>query len=123
MTEAHDNSRSSTSDLARWIIVWALIAAIVVGNSYYSDAAFLYRLIAVIVFSIFGAVIGLSTHRGRQFRDLVAEARTEMRRVVWPTRVETGQTSVIVLVCVVIVALFLWMMDLGFGATISFLIG
>jgi preprotein translocase subunit SecE len=39
------------------------------------------------------------------------ESRTELRKVVWPTRKETTQTTLVVMGVVALVALFLWMVD------------
>jgi len=38
----------------------------------------------------------------------MAESRTELRRVVWPTRVETTQTFLVVFISIVVVGLILW---------------
>jgi preprotein translocase subunit SecE len=51
------------------------------------------------------------------------EARAELRKVVWPTRQETVQTTLIVVVMVVIVALILWALDAVFVRVINALIG
>lgn len=40
------------------------------------------------------------------------EARVELRKVIWPTRQETLQTTLVVLVMVVVVAIFLWLLDM-----------
>ena len=48
---------------------------------------------------------------------------SELRKVVWPTRVETGQTTAIVVVVVLIVALILWALDSLFAWIIASLIG
>ena len=54
---------------------------------------------------------------------MLKEARVELRKVVWPTRVETGQTTAIVIVVVLIVALILWALDSLFAWIIASLIG
>ena len=42
-------------------------------------------------------------------------SRTELRKVVWPTRVETMQTTLIVSIVVIVAGVFLWFLDLFFG--------
>ena len=54
---------------------------------------------------------------------MLKEARVELRKVVWPTRVETGQTTAIVIVVVLVVALILWALDSLFAWIIASLIG
>ncbi|MCP4232410.1 MAG: preprotein translocase subunit SecE, partial [Aestuariibacter sp.] len=58
-----------------------------------------------------------TTDIGRRSLGFVKDARVEVRKVVWPTRQETLQTTLAVLVMVVIVAIMLWAIDslLGFG--------
>ena len=53
---------------------------------------------------------------------MLKEARVELRKVIWPTRVETGQTTAIVVVVVLIVALILWALDSLFAWIIASLI-
>jgi preprotein translocase subunit SecE len=52
-------------------------------------------------------------------RDAVAEAK----RVVWPSRRETIQTTVAVFVLVVVMALFMWIVDVGFLSLVKALMG
>ena len=51
------------------------------------------------------------------------EVDVERRKVVWPTRQETLQTTLIVLVITVIVGLILFLMDTLFGFAVRRLIG
>ena len=57
------------------------------------------------------------------FQVVVREARTEVRKVVWPTRKETMQTTGIVLVVVFLVAIMMWIMDTFFGWAVGQLLG
>jgi preprotein translocase subunit SecE len=112
-----------SSEILKWVVSIVLVALVVLGNSYYGDQPFLYRLIGVIIGGLLAALVALQTIKGRAFVSLLKDARSEVRRVVWPTRPETVQTTLIVLVCVAVAAFFLWLMDLGFGAAISSIIG
>jgi preprotein translocase subunit SecE len=53
----------------------------------------------------------------------VQDSANEARRVVWPTRQETIQTTLVVFVLVVVVAIFLGLVDLGFAKMVQMLIG
>lgn len=123
MSEVTETKETKNLDLVKWAFSVVLVALAIFGNAYFDDEPFLYRLIAVLIVAITAGLVASTTNKGTAFRQLLVEARTEMRRVVWPTRNETFQTSIIVLVCVMVVALLLWVMDLGLGATISILIG
>jgi preprotein translocase subunit SecE len=41
----------------------------------------------------------------------VRDAYHEVRKVVWPSRKETGQATLMVFVFVLLMAIFLWMVD------------
>jgi len=54
---------------------------------------------------------------------LILESRTEIRRVIWPSRVETTQTTLIVIVAITIAGLILWGLDSLFGWVTASLLG
>ena len=113
----------SRFDTAKWVAVVVLIAAAVVGNSYYSDQSLLYRVLGIIAISAVAGMIALQTAKGMAFWELVKGSRTEIRKVVWPTRQETVQTTLIVVAFVILVALLLWGLDSFFGWLVSLAIG
>ena len=102
---------ASRFDFVKWLVVFVLIAIGVVGNQYYSAESLLYRVLALVGLAIVAALVALPTDRGRRFATLLKEARVEIRKVVWPTRPELVQTTAIVVVFVLVVALLLWGMD------------
>ena len=101
----------SKFDTVKWIIVVALLAVAVVGNSYYSDQSLLYRVLAIVAIGVVAALVALQTAKGIAFWALVKGSRTEIRKVVWPTRQETVQTTMIVVAFVLLAALLLWGLD------------
>ena len=102
---------ASRFDLPKWLVVVALIIIGVGGNHYFGDESLLYRAIALVVLAGVAGFIALQTVKGQNFARLMKEAKTEIRKVVWPTRPELLQTTAIVLVFVLLVALILWGMD------------
>lgn len=110
-------------DGLKWLVVVALVAVGVVGNSYYSDVAVLYRVLAVV--AVVAAAVGLAvtTAKGSAFWTLMKEAQVEVRRVVWPTRQEVNQTTMIVVAVVIIMAVILWGLDTFLGWLASLIIG
>ncbi len=98
-------------DLLKWLVVFVLIAIGVVGNQYFGAESLLYRVLALVGLALVAAFVALQTARGRRFAMLLKEARVEIRKVVWPTRPELVQTTLIVVVFVLVVALLLWGMD------------
>ena len=79
-----------------------------IRDSYYTEVAFLYRVLAVVALFILATIILATTVFGKGAVSLMRESRTEMRRVVWPTRMETTQTFMVVFGAIVILCLFLW---------------
>jgi preprotein translocase subunit SecE len=116
-------SGASKLDGLKWVVVVALVAAGVVGNSMYANESLLYRVLALVALAVVAGAVGLQTAKGKAFLQLFKEAKNEIRKVVWPTRQETMQTTGIVVVAVLIVALILWGLDSLLGWIISGFIG
>ena len=114
---------SSSAEAIKWILSTVFVAVAVVGNAYYEEQHFFYRLVGVLVLGIVAALIASQTQKGKAFLALLQDARSEIKRVVWPTKQETTQTTLIVVVVVFIMALLLWLLDLGLGALITAIIG
>ena len=123
MTTSTEQSKSSPVDVFKWLVVIAIIAAAVVGNAYFDDQPLLYRVVGVVVAGVFCAPFASLSHKGRAFIALLQDARAEVRRVVWPTKQETAQTTGVVVLVVAIMALLLWLLDLALGKIISSIIG
>ncbi|HSG03693.1 MAG TPA: preprotein translocase subunit SecE [Marinobacterium sp.] len=116
-------SQASKLDGLKWLVVVALVAVGVVGNSMYANESLLYRVLALVALAIVAGFIALQTAKGKAFFQLFKEAKNEIRKVVWPTRQETLQTTGIVVVAVLIIGLLLWGLDSLLGWIISGFIG
>ena len=113
----------SRLDSLRWVVVLALVASGIFGNSYYGDQPILYRVLALVAAALVAGWIASLTERGGAFLTLVKGSRTEIRKVVWPTRQETTQTTLIVFVFVIITGLILWGLDSVLGWLASLILG
>ncbi len=107
----------------RWLVVVALIAVGVVGNSYYSEAPLLYRVVALLALGLVTLWVAINTAQGSVLWETVKESQTEVRKVVWPSRQETNQTTLIVVVLTIIMAIILWGLDTFLGWIASLIIG
>ena len=123
MSEKVEAQVSSTAQFIKWTVVMALIALAVWGNAYYADYSPLYRALGVVVVALIAAFVALQTEQGRAFNQLRKDARVEVRKVVWPTRQETVQTTLIVLAFVVLVSILLFFFDWVLNGLISRVIG
>jgi len=117
------SSEGSKLDALKWAVVALLVAVGVVGNSIYAEESLFYRVVALVVLAAVAGFVALQTAKGQAFFDLFKEAKAEIRKVVWPTRQETGQTTAIVVVVVLIVGLLLWGLDSLLSWLVSGVIG
>ena len=117
------NKSIDMQNYIRWFLGIAIIGLAVYGNAYFAQEALLYRVLGVIVVSAIGLFVLSTTVEGRESLKIVLESRTEIRRVVWPTRTETTQTVLIVVVAIFVCALLLWGLDSLFGWAMAKLLG
>jgi preprotein translocase subunit SecE len=119
MSEAAGNKL----DGLKWVLVGLIVSAGIFGNSYFSDESLLYRVIGLLVIAGIALSIAVTTARGDSAWTMIKGARTEIRKVIWPTRQETTQTTMIVMVFVVVCGLFFWALDSFLGWLASLLLG
>jgi preprotein translocase subunit SecE len=98
-------------DKAKLALAVLLVAAGVWGYYWLADAALIVRVLAVVAGVLAGAAVAWFSAPGRQFALFAAESVTEVKKVVWPTRKETMQTTAAVFGFVVVMAVFLWISD------------
>ena len=101
------------------LVLMSAIAAFYV----YDDQPTLFRVIAILVAAVIAAAIGLTTAPGQTVREFVKGATIEIRKVVWPTRKETVQTTLMVMVMVILVGIMLWLIDMFLGWAVRLLTG
>ena len=104
-------STSKTLNNFKWLLAILVFAAAVFGNSYFVEVAFLYRVLGVVFLFIVGLGILAVTNFGSNAIKLMRESRTEIRRVVWPTRIETTQTFLVVFGSIIVLCLFFWALE------------
>ena len=96
------------------IAVAALIAAGGLWGFYaIASQPLVVRLGAIIGAFAVAAGVMWFTQTGRDFVVFSRESWEEAKRVVWPSRKETLQTTGVVFVFVFVMALFLWAVDTG----------
>ncbi len=116
--------RPSTSyDWLKWLVVAILFIAGLVANYYYSTQPWPLRLLGWLALLGIMAAVALQTSQGKAALDFARESRMELRKVFWPTRQETTQTTLFVAVMVIILALILWVIDSGLMWVIGWLTG
>ncbi len=100
-----------------------LLIAGIAGFYYLRDSAMVIRVIAVLSGFILAAVTVWFTSQGKQFHAFSRESAEETKKVVWPSRKETVQTTGIVFAFVLVMAIFLWMVDAGLLLSVRYMMG
>ena len=98
-------------DKAKLVVAFALVALGVWGYYWLADSALVLRVLAVIGGLIAAGAVAWWSEPGKQFAVFAGESVAEVKKVVWPTRKETLQTTAAVFAFVVVMAVFLWLSD------------
>lgn len=114
MAEAAEQTNSAM-DTVKLVLAGVLLLVGFYGFYQFADQPLLYRVLGILLFVIVAAGIALTTTKGRALTSFMQAARTEVRKMVWPTRAETLQTTAVILVVVILVGLFLWLLDTFLG--------
>jgi preprotein translocase subunit SecE len=115
--------QSFNFDTAKLALAALLVGVGVVAFYWYQDQSTLYRVLGLLAIVAIAAAIALTTAKGRDTVGFLQESRTEVRKMVWPSRTETVQTTLVVFLVVIIVGIFLWLLDMFLGWLIQFIIG
>ena len=110
-----DEQTTSGFDTVKLMTALLVLIAGVVAFYYFEDESQLLRVIGILAIAATAFFIVSTTDIGRRGLGFVRDARVEVRKVVWPTRTETTQTTIAVLIMVFLVAIMLWLIDMTLG--------
>lgn len=101
-------NRSDTYKLlaAGGIVLLALVVFYALANH-----SLLARVIGLLLAMGAAVALALKTEIGAETLEFIRGSRLEVRKIVWPTRAETTQTTLIVIAMVVIMGILLWLLD------------
>ncbi|GJM06101.1 MAG: protein translocase subunit SecE [marine bacterium B5-7] len=112
-----------TLDTIKLGLALLIAIAALVGFYFFADQSLLYRVLGLLTAAGISVAIALQTEKGRHTWGYFQDAQIEVRKVVWPTRQETVQTTLIVIIMVILVAIILWLLDMFLGWSIGSLMG
>jgi len=112
MMEKVEIKPGSAMDTAKVVLSVALMVAGVAGFYYFSEKLLLYRVLGILSISALALVLVLSTDMGKGFIAFLNESRVEVRKMVWPTKQETVQATMVVVALVFFVGIVLWLLDM-----------
>lgn len=105
-----------------WVLAIALLAVAAVGNAYFATHfALAIRVIILVVLCVAAVGCAALTNQGQKAIGFAKDSRQELRKIIWPTRPEATQTTLIVIAFSVLVALGLWAIDSIIVTIITFL--
>ena len=106
--------KSSMIDIVKLLIALALLIASIFVFYQFEDSV-LYGVLGLLALAGVGVAIAATTTQGKSLLSFMGAARTEVRKIVWPSRQETMQTTLMVFIIVVILSIFLWFVDMLLG--------
>lgn len=115
MMESQTVDAGSSRKDSLLLLVAALLFAGGLFAFYYFDPKLATTLRVLILLAAIGAsaAVGYRAQIGRDVWSAVSGARTELRKVIWPTKQESVQTTIMIAVVVVFMALLMWLLDSG----------
>ncbi|MXS79203.1 protein translocase subunit secE/sec61 gamma [Nitrosomonas eutropha] len=101
------------------------IAALLGAAGFFSfyflqDSPVVIRVVALLLGLIFATIVILFTIQGKQLFSFFKDSIEEVKKVVWPTKKETLQTSGVVCAFVITMAFFLWIVDSGLMVIVKY---
>lgn len=101
----------SRADTFKLLGAGAVVLIALVAFYAFANHSLLVRVIGLLVAAGLSLAIALKTEPGAETLEFIRGSRAELRKVVWPTRAETTQTTLIVIAMVVVMGLLLWLLD------------
>ena len=114
---------SNKLDTVKLLLAISLLLAGVAGFYYFEAEGLIYRVLGLLAFVLVALGMVYTTQLGQRIVGFGRESRTEVRKVVWPTRQETIQTTLMVIVAVIILGILLWLIDMVLVNAVQYLTG
>ncbi|WP_298610312.1 preprotein translocase subunit SecE [uncultured Thiothrix sp.] len=120
--------QTSSLDTVKLILAFVLLLVGIGGFYYFATwkgeaVSVLVRVLGLLAFVAVAVGIAATTEKGRGLITFLKDSRMEVRKMVWPTRAETMQTTLMVMVIVLLLSLFLWLVDMLLGWGVKTLLG
>jgi preprotein translocase subunit SecE len=120
---ARAEAGSSGVDTVKLVVSATIIVVGIWAFYFFAGYSLLLRVVGLLALSGGAVAIALTSQPGRKLWRFASDSRMEVRKVVWPTRQETIQTTLIVMVMVFLLGVLLWLFDLVLMAILRFLTG
>ncbi len=111
------------ADKIKLLVAFLLVVAGIAGFYYLGESAAVLKLVSVLAGVAAAAAVMWTTDSGKRFFGFAKDSIAEAKRVVWPTRKETLQTTGVVIAFAITMALFLWAVDASLMVVVNKLMG
>ena len=122
MSEKVETGGSGLDNLKLGAAILLLVGAIY-AFYHFEEQLLVVRVLGLLAVAGIAVFIAAQSSTGKSVLGFISGAQSEVRRVVWPTRAETTQTTLAVLVIVLIMGILLWLFDMVLLAAIQMLTG
>jgi preprotein translocase subunit SecE len=123
MNSKVETGRSAFADTSLLLISIIMLLGGIAAYYYFQDLAITpVRVAVLIVVTLLASWVAAQTQKGSTFFRFLKESDIERRKVVWPTHQEAVQTSMMVIIVVIIISLFLAGVDWMIGALVRSLL-
>jgi len=106
------DAESSRLDSLKLGVAVVLLAGGIYAFYHFEDQLLVLRVLGLLAVAAIAVFVVSRSTLGRNVIGFISGAHSEVRRVVWPSRTETVQTTMAVVVMVLLVGIFLWLLDM-----------
>ena len=111
MNDNVEQQQSSLLDTVKLLGSVLILLVGIVSYYYLTQVSILFRVLMVLSSVVVSLVIFFQTQRGKVLWEFFQGSRVEIKKVIWPTKQETFQTTLTVFVFVLIMGIFFWLLD------------
>ncbi len=112
MSSRAESETGSRLDTVKLIVAAGVALSGMVAFYYFAEQSLLLRVVGLLVVVTIAIAIAMTSDQGRNTWRFIREARAELRKVDWPSRAETVQTTLAVFAMVIVLGLALWLLDM-----------
>ncbi|QTH62817.1 preprotein translocase subunit SecE [Psychrosphaera ytuae] len=110
-------------DVVKWVIAIALLAGAVIANNMFDQESVLIRAVGVVAAVVIAGFFAATTAKGKTFIGFAKESNKEVRKVIWPSRQEATQTTLIIFAATAVIAIILYFLDMFLRWAVALLTG
>jgi preprotein translocase subunit SecE len=122
MNAKAETEGGSLDNLKLWVGLLILAGAIF-AFYHFEDQILVVRVLGLLAAAGVAIFIAAQSSTGKSIVGFISGAHSETRRVVWPSRAETMQTTLVVLIIVLLLGIALWLLDMFLLWAIQILTG